>query len=80
MSNVAYAKTAIHPRGLSRVEAARYIGISPSTFDKLVKDRRMPEPKRINARAIWDLHELDLAFAALPGGDAEHADSWGDVA
>jgi hypothetical protein len=26
------------PRGLSREEAARYVGISPSTFDHLVAD------------------------------------------
>lgn len=54
------------PRGLSRVEAAAYIGISPSLFDELVGDGRMPKPKRINSRTIWDRLELDEAFAALP--------------
>ena len=40
----------IQPRGLSRVEAADYIGVSPTTFDKLVADGRMPAPKQINSR------------------------------
>jgi predicted DNA-binding transcriptional regulator AlpA len=57
------------PRGLSREQAAAYVGISPSLFDMLVKDGRMPGPKRINARAVWDRLELDAAFAALPGND-----------
>ncbi len=35
---------AINPRGLSRVEAAHYIGVSPSLFDAMVKDGRMPQP------------------------------------
>jgi len=54
------------PRGLSRVQAAEYVGISPTKFDELVKDGRMPLPKRIDARAVWDRVQLDNAFAALP--------------
>jgi predicted DNA-binding transcriptional regulator AlpA len=54
------------PRGLSREQAAAYIGVSPSLFDTLVKDGRMPPPKRINARTIWDRIQIDAAFAALP--------------
>lgn len=59
------------PRGLCRVTAAAYLGISPTTFDGMVQDGRMPGPKRIGARKVWDRHALDLAFVALPGdGDA----------
>lgn len=54
------------PRGLSRVQAAEYIGISPTKFDELVRDGQMPSPKRIGARAVWDRLQLDNAFAALP--------------
>ena len=54
------------PRGLSRVEAAAYVGVSPSLFDAMVKDGRMPSPKRINARTVWDRQRLDHAFADLP--------------
>nr|WP_247969098.1 hypothetical protein [Bradyrhizobium sp. 195] len=53
------------PRGLSRVQAAEWVGVSPSTFDKMVADRQMPRPKRIGGRVIWDLKQLDCAFTAL---------------
>ena len=53
------------PRGLSRVQAAAYIGVSPPLFDEMVKDGRMPQPIRINARVVWDRLQLDDAFAAL---------------
>jgi len=43
-----------------------YLGISASKFDELVRDGRMPSPKRIDGRRIWDVHQLDLAFDALP--------------
>ncbi|WP_277023613.1 helix-turn-helix transcriptional regulator [Paracoccus hibiscisoli] len=57
-------------RGLSRVEAAGYIGVSPTTFDRMILAGEMPSPKRIGTRKIWDLRALDLAFDALPGEDA----------
>jgi excisionase family DNA binding protein len=53
-------------RGLSRAEAAMYIGISASKFDELVRDGRMPGPKRIDGRKVWDVRDLDVAFDALP--------------
>jgi hypothetical protein len=59
----------ISPRGLSRKEAADYIGVSPSLFDEMVKDCRMPPPKRINARTVWDVRQLDAAFDALPSDE-----------
>jgi hypothetical protein len=67
------------PRGLSREQAAAYIGVSPSLFDILVKDGRMPAPKRINSRAVWDRLSLDAAFAALPGND-EPMNPWDEIA
>jgi predicted DNA-binding transcriptional regulator AlpA len=66
----------IEPRGLSRVQAASYVGVSPSLFDEMVKDGRMPQPKRINTRTVWDKRQLDEAFAALPGGDSEEIEDW----
>ena len=69
------------PRGLSRVQAAANIGVSPSLFDEMVKDGRMPKPMRINARTIWDRVKLDEAFAALSDGHEDSAaDPWKDVA
>src|SRR5262249_59425010 len=66
------------PRGLSRLEAAAYVGVSPSLFDTMVKDGRMPQPKRINTRTIWDRVRLDESFEALPSGDSENP--WDDQA
>jgi predicted DNA-binding transcriptional regulator AlpA len=65
------------PRGLSRVQAAAYIGVSPTLFDEMVRDGRMPKPTRINYRTVWDRVRLDEAFAALPhGDDAGQNDVW----
>lgn len=58
------------PRGLNRVEAAAYIGVSPTLFDELVRDGRMPTPKRINSRNVWDRVRLDAAFEDLPDKEA----------
>ncbi|WP_149738626.1 hypothetical protein [Rhizobium sp. RU20A] len=63
-------------RGLSRVEAAEYIGIGATKFDALVIDGRMPQPKRIDGRKIWDLRALDLAFEQLPSANADDHNPW----
>ncbi|MBN9035502.1 MAG: hypothetical protein J0H53_05490 [Rhizobiales bacterium] len=54
------------PRGMSREEAARYIGVGTTKFDQLVADRRMPRPKQIDGRVVWDRVALDACFAELP--------------
>jgi predicted DNA-binding transcriptional regulator AlpA len=60
-------------RGLNRIEAAHYIGVSPSKFDEVVNDGRMPPPKRIDGRVVWDIRQLDSAFDKLPcDGDDDH--------
>jgi predicted DNA-binding transcriptional regulator AlpA len=66
-------------RGLSRDEAAMYIGVSAGKFDDMINDGRMPTPRRIDARKVWDVRELDLAFDALPRDDASPmGNSWED--
>jgi predicted DNA-binding transcriptional regulator AlpA len=66
--------------GLGEVEAAAAIGISASKFRTLVKDGRMPSPRRIDGRTSWDVDELRAAFKALPHeNENEKADSWADV-
>jgi predicted DNA-binding transcriptional regulator AlpA len=55
----------IPPRGLSRIQAAEYIGVGVTKFDEMVEDGRMPKPKRIDGRVVWDRIKLDAAFAAL---------------
>jgi hypothetical protein len=60
------------PRGLSRIEAAAYVGVSASLFDLMVHDGRMPGPKLINTRTVWDRFALDRAFEALPDRDSQN--------
>lgn len=77
------ALSAVRPiprRGLARGEAAMYIGVSASKFDELVRDGRMPGPKRIDRRKLWDVHALDLAFDSLPDdNDQGHRNSFDDA-
>ena len=53
------------PRGMPREVAARYIGVGATKFDQLVNDGRMPKPKRIDGRVVWDRFALDAAFNDL---------------
>ncbi len=62
-------------RGLRREEAARFVGVGASKFDEMVRDGRMPKPKRIDGCVVWDLRRLDLAWDAL-GGDDEAQNPW----
>lgn len=73
---LAAARIEVSPRrGLRREESARYVGVSPSKFDEMVRDGRMPKPKRIDGCVVWDLRRLDLAWDAL-GGDDAAANPW----
>ena len=61
------------PIGLNRVESAAYVGVSPTKFDEMVADGRMPRAKRIDGRVVWDREDLRLAFKALPEDGDENA-------
>jgi hypothetical protein len=63
------------PRGLSRVQAAEYIGVGVTKFDEMVGDGRMPRPKRIDGRTVWDRRKLDEAFDSLDDG-AKSENEW----
>jgi predicted DNA-binding transcriptional regulator AlpA len=63
-------------RGLSRGEAAEYIGVGVSKFDTMVGDGRMPKPKRIDGRRVWDRRQVDRAFDLLEGGSAVEDNPW----
>jgi predicted DNA-binding transcriptional regulator AlpA len=66
--------------GLGEIEAAAAIGVSASKFRLLVKEGRMPRPRRIDNRSVWDIDELRAAFKALPHeGEAEGSNTWADV-
>ncbi len=58
------------PRGLCREAAAQYVGVGGSKFDEMVADGRMPKPKRIDGRTVWDIKKLDQFFDALDDGPA----------
>lgn len=59
------------PRGLSRAEASRYLGIGTTLFDDLVTEGSLPKPKKLRGRTVWDRRALDEAFDAWPSEDAE---------
>ena len=42
----------------------------------MVRDGRMPKPKRVDARNIWDRLKLDTAFDDLPGDEIDEANLW----
>ena len=66
-------------RGLSREEAAMYVGVSAGKFDQLVDDGRMPAPRRIDRRKVWDRYEIDVAFDALPSENPlSQVSTWDD--
>ena len=54
-------------RCFDRKEAASYVCVSVSTFDKLVRDGTMPQPMKFLGRNVWDVRELDRALDAQSG-------------
>jgi hypothetical protein len=68
--------------GLSRAEAAEYIGVGVTLFDQMVADGRLPKAKLANSRKVWHRERLAEAFAELPedGQDEETANPWRDCA
>lgn len=70
-------ETSLWPRGLNREEAAAYVGVGTTLFDAMVKDGRMPQPKEINSRKVWDRYRLDVAFENLP--DKETANPFDQI-
>ena len=75
-SPVSVLPPSLPPRGLSRAQAAAYVGLGITKFTELVTDGRMPKPMRIDGRIIWDRVLLDAAFAALTEGtEEEHSEN-----
>ena len=64
------------PRGLSRAEAATYLGISKSHFDTLVREGALPQPIHLRGRKVWDRVRLDLVFGAVPDFELTKDDPW----
>ncbi len=69
------------PRGLSLPCAAAYVGVGLSKFSEMVVDGRMPKPRTIDTRRVWDRFQLDEAFSALPSNDdGDEPNPWDQVA
>jgi hypothetical protein len=69
-------KDPVLQRGLSRNYAAYYIGVSPSKFDNLVSEGRMPKPRMIDSKPVYDILELDSAFEEFPIKCEIRVNSW----
>jgi len=54
------------PVGVSREQAAAFIGISAATFDRLVAAGIMPDGRVIFGRIVWDVAEVASAFRQIP--------------
>lgn len=78
MKRLSILPNSLPPIGLSREAAAEFIGVSPSKFDEMVGDGRMPKPKKIDARRLWSRTAIEKAFAKLPseGPDEDDDDEW----
>jgi predicted DNA-binding transcriptional regulator AlpA len=73
MRNISALPPTLPPRLINREAAAAYVNVSPSKFDELVRDGRMPRPRCIDRRKAWDTRQLDAAIDDLPfdGGDSD---------
>lgn len=67
-------------RGMSREEAADYLGISPTKFDEWRSAGKIPAARRLDGRKLWDIRELDVVFETLPREDSPATGgSWDDA-
>ena len=65
----------LQPRGLSRVEAAAYVGVSPTFFDIMVREGQMPRPARYRRRLLWDRRQIDRSLDAIFNAQEGYADA-----
>lgn len=66
-------------RALSEPEAALYVGIGSTKFRDLVADGRMPKPRVLDGRKLWDVDDLDASFRDLPQEIEAPKDTWADL-
>jgi predicted DNA-binding transcriptional regulator AlpA len=73
MRNIFALPPTLPPRLINREAAAAYVSVSPTKFDELVRDGRMPRPRCIDRRKAWDTRQLDAAIDDLPidGSDSD---------
>jgi predicted DNA-binding transcriptional regulator AlpA len=66
MSRFDHLPPGVVPFAVSRETGAELIGISPNHFDKLVKEGRLPAPREVGGRILWDSEEIRAAWRAMP--------------
>ena len=71
-------KHTLPPRGMSRAQAAAYVGVAPGTFDRMVDDGLIPPPLALFSRdekpirrQLWDRKAIDLYLDRLSGLNAQ---------
>jgi len=75
----ANSNRSIEPRGLSRDDAAAYVGIGTTLFDRLVATGKMPKCVRLDGRILWDRRQLDRTMDGL-FEETDENDRWSKVA
>jgi predicted DNA-binding transcriptional regulator AlpA len=65
-------------RAVSHASKPQNIGVGVTKFDEMVDDGRMPKPKRIDGRVVWDRIKLDQAFDVLEDA-AGSKNEWDDL-
>ena len=67
------------PIAVGREGAAALLSIAPSTFDDLVAKGRMPQPREIGRRVLWDTDEIRDYFRRIPRrGQRWEGNTWDD--
>jgi predicted DNA-binding transcriptional regulator AlpA len=68
------------PRLIGREAAAAYLSLSPTKFDEMVADGRMPSPRLLSVRRrAWDVRTIDAAIDLLPLACEDSDVTWGDI-
>jgi len=69
------------PLGLSREQAAIFVGLSAGTFDKHVREGVFPAPVHFGRRLVWHRRSLEEAMDRAFGRDKRRNEgpSLGDI-
>lgn len=77
MASFDHLPPGIIPFAVGRDAAAALVGVSSGFFDKLVKTGRMPQPREVDGRVLWDSDEVRAAWRAMPRrGQAAVSNTW----
>lgn len=71
------AAKGLTPRGLTRAEAAAYVGLSARTFSRRVAEAKLPAPHPVTGR--WDVRALDAVLDPAASRPSAAADSATDL-